>query len=96
MSLLDQAQLARHQGFRDRVLSAAMLAAVQVAAEPSSGDTRKDSLRATLATNLINDPLGYVDRMAWGVVANPAITYEATDNDIQFSVNSIWDAVAGV
>lgn len=96
MSLLDSAQLARHPGFRDRVLSATMLAAVQVAAEAPSGDTRKDNLRATLATNVLNDPMGYVDRMTYAVVANPAVTFEASDNDIQFSVNSVWDAVAGV
>lgn len=96
MSLLDQAQLAKHQGFRDRVLTAAVQAAVQVAAEAPSGDQRKDDLRATLATNVMNDPMGYVERFAWSVVQNAAITYESTDSDIQFTVNSVWDGLAGV
>jgi len=96
MSLLDQAQLARFDGFRDRVLVAAVQAAADVASEASSGDTRKDSLRATLATNVLNDPMGHLDRFAWAVARNVAITFASSDSDIQYTVNSMWDGMAGV
>ncbi|MGZ0147156.1 hypothetical protein ACXJJ3_08800 [Kribbella sp. WER1] len=96
MSLLDQAQLARFEGFADRVLVAAMQAAADVAAEAPSGDQRRDSLRKTLATNVLNDPEGYHVRFAWAVARNVAITFESTDSDIQFTVNSMWDGMAGV
>lgn len=96
MSLIDQAQLARHTGFRDRVLVCAVQAAVQVAAEAESGDARKDSLRATLATNVLNDPLGHVERFAWAVAQASAINYESPDGDLQWTVNSLWDGLAGV
>lgn len=96
MALIDQAQLARHAGFRDRVLICAVQAAVNVAAEADSGDARKDSLRATLATNVMNDPLGHVDRFAWSAAQNAAISYNSPDGDLQWTINSLWDGMAGV
>lgn len=96
MSLLDQAQLAQHEGFRDRVLVAAMKTAVAVAAEPPSGVVRTDDLRGTLATNVLNSPQTHVDRFAWAVVYNGNITYASNDGDIEYTVNSIWNHVAGV
>jgi hypothetical protein len=71
-------------------------AAVAVAAEAPSDDTRKDSLRATLATNVLNDPLGHVDRFAWAVASNTAVSYSSADGDLQWTVNSLWDGLAGV
>ena len=96
MSLADQAQLARFEGFRDRVLVAAVQAARDVAAEESSGDQRKDDLRATLSTNVLNDPEGYLERFSWAVAANVAISFASTDSDIQYTVNSLWDGLSGV
>jgi hypothetical protein len=96
MSLLDQSQLARFDGFRDRVLVAAVQAAADVASEASSGDSRKDNLRATLATNVLNDPEGHLDRFAWATARNVAITFQSSDSDIQYTVNSMWDGMAGV
>lgn len=96
MSLQDQAQLARFDGFRDRVLVAAVQAAADVASEAPSGDQRKDSLRKTLATNVLGDPEGYASRFAWTVARNVAISFDSTDSDIQYTVNSSWDGIAGV
>lgn len=96
MSLQDQAALATFPTFRDRVLIATVQAARDVAAEAPSGDQRKDDLRSSLATNVLADPEGYASRFAWAVAANVAITFASTDSDIQFTVNSVWDAVAGV
>jgi hypothetical protein len=96
MSLQDQAALATFPTFRDRVLIAAVQAARDVQAEEPSGDQRKDDLRSSLATNVLGDPEGYADRFAWATAANVAITFASTDSDIQFTVNSLWDAIAGV
>lgn len=96
MSLHDQAQLATFPPFRHRVLIAAVQAARDVQAEEPSGDQRKDDLRSSLATNVLNDPEGYADRFSWAVAANVAVTFTSTDSDLQFTVNSVWDAVAGV
>lgn len=96
MSLYDQAQLATFPTFRERVLIATVQAAKDVAAEAPSGDQRVDDLRNSLAINILNDPEGYMDRFSWAVAANPAITYASNDGDIQFTVNSVIDAIAGV
>lgn len=96
MPLADQAQLASFPPFRDRVLIATVQAAKDVASEAPSGDQRTDDLRSSLATNVLSDPEGYATRFSWAVAANPAITFASTDSDIQFTVNSVWDAVAGV
>lgn len=96
MALTDQADLATAPGFRRRVLVAAMQAARDVAAEAPSGDESKDLKRAQLAAQILNNPGGYEDRWAWAVAANGAITYASPDSDIQWTVNSLFDAMAGV
>jgi hypothetical protein len=96
MALLDQAQLARHEAFRDRVLIAALNTAVAVGTEASSGDARKDSLRKTLATNVLNDPAGYVNRFSFAAAADPAISFGSTDNAIVTKVSALWNNIAGV
>lgn len=98
-TLLDSAALARHEGFRDRVTVAMLKTAVAVAAEAPSGDARTDQLRADLATNTLNDPLGYTERFTWGVVTNATVAdagLKAPDGDIEYVVVSIWNHVAGV
>lgn len=96
MTLHDQAELAQFKGFQDRVLVAAVQAARDVAAEAPSGDPRKDELRATLATNLLASPESYAERFSWAVAANGSISFASSDSDIQWTVNSLWDAFAGV
>lgn len=96
MALTDQAQLARHEGFRDRCLVAAVQAAVAVVGEAASGDARVDDLRKTLGVNLLNDPLAYRELFSWAVAQNAAVTLDSNDGDIQFTVNSVWNDIAGV
>jgi hypothetical protein len=98
-SLADAAALAEHSGFRSRVRVAALRAAVAVASEASSGDAGTDGIRATLATNVLNDPEGYTPRFAWAVVTNPTVAdagLSASDGDLEFVVASVWNALAGV
>ena len=96
---LDRAQLARHPGYRDRVQVAMVVTAVNVASEGPSGDDRKDSLRAALATNVLNDPNGYVERFTWAVLSNPVIAdsgLSTSDSDLEYTMSTVWDALAGV
>lgn len=98
-SYLDRAALAKHEGFRDRVMVAMIVTAVNVAAEGASSDQRKDSLRAALATNALNDPAGYIDRFAWATVSNATVAdagINAPDGDLEYVMASLWDALAGV
>lgn len=98
-SYLDRAQLATHAGFRSRVQVAMLITAANVASEAASGDTRKDSLRAALATNVLNDPDGYAIRFAWATVTNPTVAeggLNAPDGDLEFVIASLWDGIAGV
>lgn len=101
MGLQETAALARHETFRDRVGMAVVKAAVNVAAELPADppDTRKDELRANLATNVLNDPDGHRARFTWAVLSNAAVAgagLDAPDGDIEFTVASVWDAIAGV
>lgn len=94
---------ARDPGFRDRVLMAAVNAAVQISAEPYHDPVADPehapywSLRHALATAVLNDPAGYVDRFSWAVAQNPGVSGPAaTDNDIEYTVQQqVWDGIAG-
>lgn len=101
MGFAEQVAAAKDDGFRDRVLMAAVIAATQISGEPSH-DAFADPLhgpywshRHALATAVLNDPFANVDKFAWAVASNPVISLTATDNDIQFTVNSVWDDISG-
>lgn len=99
MTYADRADLATHQGFRERVKVAMLVTAFNVSSEASTGDARTDSLRGNLATNILNDPEGYTDRFAWGIITNPTVAasgLSAPDGDLEFVVTTLWDAMAGV
>ena len=96
---LDRANLAKHEGFRDRVRIAMLITAVNVSSEAPSGDQRKDSLRETLATNVLADPIAYTERFAWAAVTNPTVAeggLTSPDGDLEFVMASLWDGIAGV
>jgi hypothetical protein len=48
-----------------------------------------------LSVNVFTDLDGYARRFALAVATNGVITYESIDGDIQFTVNSVWDTIAG-
>ena len=98
MGYLEQAVLARNPVFRDRVRVAAVTAAEQIGGE-SQGDMtvavyeKRQRLAASINST---GGEGQVGVFAWGVAANPVITMDSSDSDIQFTVNSIWSDVAEV
>lgn len=80
--------------FVRRVESAMVKAATEVGAEPAE-PTPRSQLRRALSVNVFTDLAGYADRFALAVAANPVINHESTDGDVQFTVNSVWDTIAG-
>ena len=99
MTLTDQYTLASNEVFIGRVLMAAVAAAIAVGSEACGGTDQPTNdqhiLRAAWAQRVLKDPLGEAYNLAMGVAANPAITAESTDNDIQFTVNSLINDYAG-
>lgn len=78
---------------RSKILQAACRAAADVAAEAASAPNH--ALRADLATRVLNEPLAYEEAFARAVAAQPAVTTTPTDNDLMFTVNALWSAMAG-
>lgn len=92
-------ELAITPAFVTRVRGAAIKGAIAVAAEDvkAANHTR----RMNLAGQVLRSPGRWAELMAEGVAANVAIVTKAMagrevpDGDIEFTVNSLWDAYAG-
>lgn len=86
MSFLNRHELTTNQDFRIKVKMASLKAAIAVLADPERTDEHPYS------TFLIKEPNStfWLDQIVFGVVQNPAITGEATDSDIEYTVNSIY------
>lgn len=94
MALSDMTDLAVYPPFVRRVTAAMLKAAVAVGAEEFDGTGYRLSRRALVKQALEDSPL-WGSRFAYAVVSNPAINYASTDSDIEFTVNSVWDAMSG-
>ena len=89
-SLYDKDTLAVNPVFRQRVKSAGIIAANNLAA-----DTTQAAYLLSYCNQIITNPDGgWISALTYQVVSNPAITYNSTDNDIQFTVNSNMDKCA--
>ena len=89
-TFLEQAELARSDDFRVRVQQAIVKASVAIGAEELP-----DYRRASYSTQVLNNPDYYAQKFVFGVASNATITAESTDNDIEFTVNSMFNAYAG-
>lgn len=96
MAFLDQWSLANNEDFRKRIEVAIITAAVDINGETPSGNANIDGKRKALALSIINSPSSYVERFAKSVVTNVAISVSSNDGDIQFTVNSVWNDIAGI
>jgi hypothetical protein len=94
MALSDMTDLATWPPFVRKVTAAMLKAAAAVGNEEYDGTSYRIQRRA-LATKAFEDAPLYGSRFAYAVASNPAITHDSTDNDIEFTVNSMWDALAG-
>lgn len=92
--LTDKYLLGSDLTWRGRCQTAGAIAATSVMAESSA--TPGHTQRATYATDFLNNPATMSGPLAVAVAAAPAITGpQATDNDIMFTVNSLWNAMSG-
>lgn len=90
------AGLAKHEDFRNQVRIAMVTAAIAVGAEASDPNNPETSrLRRAHSANVLQNQDAWAEQYAWAVAANPSITYPAKDNDVQFTVNSKFNAMAG-
>lgn len=92
MGYAEQYVMTERSRFQHRVEVAIVTAAIAVQAEDPQ--TANHAQRSALAYLVLHSPETYARTMALGVVSNVAITPMSTDADIQFSVNSMWDAYA--
>lgn len=94
MAYIDQYTLAQDPTFRSRVEMAMIIAAIQISAEDPT--TEYHQQRAQYAQACLANPVSCAANFALGVASNPVITAQSSDSDIQFTVNSQWNAYAGV
>src|SRR4051812_21145943 len=97
MALLDLDALANNEDFRKRVKVAMVNAAQNVSSEANDPlHMPYHTKRSTHAHNILSGPENYVDSYAYGCAAPGVLNEASTDSDIQFTVNAIFDAQAGV
>lgn len=94
MSLTGIADLAVHPTFVRRVTGAAVKAAIAIGAEEYDG-TQYRIMRRALATNVLRDASAWGKVIAWPVAGNGSLDDDSSDSDIEWTVSSVWDAVAG-
>ena len=95
MTLSEQVIAIGDAEFVGRITQALILAAIAVMAEEAN--TVGHSIRTAYANAVLAAPTIAGAAMARGVVTNPSIlSTEAIDGDIQFTVNSMVNAFAGV
>lgn len=95
MAFADQAALAVNPDFRAKVTMAMIVAAVDISAEAPGDDPAVALRRAELAFLVLQRPTDFIDRFAFVVASNVAISASSNDGDIQYTVNSVWDHLAG-
>lgn len=91
MSFEEQFALATSPQFVQRVQQAAVKAAIA-----TINGAPTETRLVDYCFNLLNRARATAQEIAFGVVTNPAITAESSDNDIEFTVNSMLSAYAGV
>lgn len=96
MALIDQANLAQDATFVARVQMAIVQAALQIVGEDPGDDAGLSYRRQSLGVSVLQRPSDLADRFAWAVAANPVITASSTDNDIQYTITTVWNDIAGV
>lgn len=94
MAFIDQWTLANDATFQHRVQVATVKSAIAVLNEAVNTAGHVDRFR--FARDVVGNPDAITARMALAVVTNPAINGSSTDGDIEFTVNSVWDALSGV
>lgn len=95
MTFEEAYQLGADPTWRARCQTAGVQAATNVMSEDDA--TAGHAERTAYANRVLLNPSLESQAIAFGVAAQPGITGgEASDQDILFTVNSLWDAWSGV
>jgi hypothetical protein len=92
MTASEQYDVAHTPAFIARVGQISIKSAIAVAAEDPG--TANHAERIAFGNKVLLDPGNYGALIAQGVVTNASITASSPDNDIEFTVNSMWNAYA--
>jgi len=97
MAAIDNYELALDPDFRKKVRSLMLKSALAVSGE---SDTNKQDAfirkRANAANFTIYNQTNAMDILSHLVAAGGALTGVSTDNDIEFTINSVWDDYSGL
>lgn len=95
-TFLEVIATAENQEFQSRVKAATVKSAIAIVGEAIGSMTEAQTLkRQNTATAVLQNAQNWLN-WALAVASNPAISLGSTDGDIEFTVNSIWDKMAGV
>lgn len=94
MGFSEQHALATDEEFIKRVKMAMVKSAIYIANEDTA--TAGHAQRAQYAQAALANPESAARNMAYGVASNAVISAESSDSDIEFTINSVWNAYAGV
>jgi hypothetical protein len=94
MALSDQSDLAVYPPFVRRVEAATVAAAVAIGNEAYDGSQTAIARRA-LSQRVLVDPNEWGEIFAWAIASNTAITIASADSDIEWTIGSVWNAIAG-
>ena len=92
MTLEQQWNTAANTTFSHRVQQAAVKAAIAVASEDAQ--TANHAKRLAFGNVLLRSPEAWGRVIAYGVLTNAAVSEASSDSDIEFTVNSMWNAYA--
>lgn len=85
-----------NEKFITRVKMAAVDVAIDVNAEPASGDPALDAQRSYYAADVLRTPDNHARLLAHGVVVHDNAKSDMTDADLYTIIADIWNAYAGV
>lgn len=88
--------LAEDVVFLGKVEVAMVKAALAISGETPTANPTVDLERHKLASNVIISRANLIGVFAFACVANGALTTSSTDADVEFTVNSVWNDVAGL
>lgn len=87
---------AEHPRFVRRVMATAVKAAISVGNEaPDAANPERSTARRALAINVLNAPEAYAARFAYAMATNATITVDSIDGDLDWTISTVWDAIAG-
>lgn len=97
MAFIDDYNLANNETFRSRVLIAMEKVATQIVGEAiTPGDEVKHEKRHVLGVKVLTSPNAWVMPFSYAVVSGGVLILASTDGDIEFTVVSVYDDLAGV